>query len=277
MDLHERICRYLAACPPAIEKQNGHTQTYTVACALWNGFELDEAQTLSYLLLYNQRCQPPWDEKELVHKASEAAKSQHSKPRGHLLGGDGKYGNGDFKASSFPARTEARPFVVIDPSTAIEVFLKGFKCTESDLWEASPVKSSEDWTQDGSLLVSHLFKPGEMVNFVTDFKLSDKKCNPIGYGVTMERNALLEDWSLGMPASESGGWMRMNPTDGGGVGDKNITAYRHILLEFDSIPLNLQIYEKHPARDGFKSHPVNPIGYRYSTIKMHPRIEGFST
>jgi hypothetical protein len=63
----------------------------------------------------------------------------------------------------------------------------------------------------------------------------------MGYGTTMERNALLDDLSLGVPESDAGGWLRMNPVDGQGVADKNITAHRHILLEFDSIPIDLQL------------------------------------
>lgn len=33
----------------------------------------------------------------------------------------------------------------------------------------------------------------------------------------------------------------MNPMDGKGIADKNVTSHRFILLEFDSIPLDLQI------------------------------------
>jgi len=242
MDKHERICRYLAACPPAIEKQQGSNQTFAVACSLSNGFNLTVQEVYDYLVLYNSRCQPPWNERELMHKAVDADKAQHSKARGHLLGGDAKYGKEDFKCSSFPAKTEAKPAVVIDPATAIEVFLKGFSCSEADIYDASSIKPSDDYAQDGCLLAEHLFKTGEMVNFVTEYKLSDKqKANPIGYGRTVERNALLDEWALGMPQEDCGGWMRMNPTDGQGVADKNITAYRHILLEFDSIPLDLQL------------------------------------
>jgi regulatory protein RepA len=42
-----------------------------------------------------------------------------------------------------------------------------------------------------------------------------------------------------MPASEAGGWLRMNPTDGNGVEDTNVTAFRFALLESDKLPLDL--------------------------------------
>lgn len=245
MELQERILRYVANVPPAISGSGGHNQTFTLACALVNGFGLSRDDALFCLQGWNVKCQPPWSESELLHKIESAEKASHSKPRGHLINGNGTFHKDDFKPSSFPPKDKPAP-IVIDPATAIEVFLKGFKCTESDLWESSPVKPSGDWTQDGSLLVQHLFKVGEMVNFVTQFKMSSaengtQKCNPIGYGESIERNELLDLWSLGMPSSESGGWMRMNPLDGQGVADKNVTSYRHILMEFDSIPLDLQL------------------------------------
>jgi hypothetical protein len=39
-----------------------------------------------WLKVYNERCEPKWNEKELAHKAAEAARSAHDKPRGHLIG-----------------------------------------------------------------------------------------------------------------------------------------------------------------------------------------------
>ena len=243
--LHTRILKYLSACPPAIAGQEGHNQTFNIACKLWNGFGLSIDDTIKYLHDYNLRCQPPWEEKDLVHKANEAAKAQHKLVRGHLVEGNGHFNKEDFKASHFenPAPDPKPAPVIIDPATAIEVFLKGFSCAESDLWDASPIKPSDDWTQDGCLLVQHLFKPGEVVNFVTQFKLDEKtgRTQPIGYGESIERNELLDLWSLGMPSSDCGGWMRMNPMDGLGVKDACVTSYRHILLEFDSIPLDLQL------------------------------------
>jgi hypothetical protein len=39
MPLHERIQRYIDACPPAISGQSGHDQTFRVACILVQGFD----------------------------------------------------------------------------------------------------------------------------------------------------------------------------------------------------------------------------------------------
>lgn len=248
MDKHERICRYLAACPPAISGQCGQNQTYAVACTILNGFDLSESETLAYLRLYNERCQPPWDDKDLARKANQATLAQHTKPKGYLIGSSGSFSKDDYKLNAFEPKPSAKPIapLPIDPATAIEVFLKGFRCGEAELWDASPIKPSDDFTQDGMLLVRHLFRPGETVNFVTKFQNKehkDKATKPVpdGYGESMTREAVLQEWELSMPHSDAGGWLRMNPTDGQGIADKNITAFRYILLEFDSIPVDLQI------------------------------------
>ena len=82
----ERIAKYLAAVPPAISGAGGHNQTFSVACSLYNGWNLSEEHTLAWLKVYNERCEPKWNDKELAHKAAEAARSAHNKPRGHLIG-----------------------------------------------------------------------------------------------------------------------------------------------------------------------------------------------
>lgn len=243
VSLQERISRYLSRVPGAVSGQEGHTQTMKVAMVLYNGFGLSEADTLYWLTQYNPRCNPPWDEKALKHKASEAAAFKgYDLARGHLL----KNGEAvrDEVIRNIPCRPPEKQR--IDPTNCIENFLRGFRCNEHEIYEASPIKPSDDFTEDGLILVEHLFQPGEIVNFVTQFKMSPhrdgmEKAVPNGYGESIERDSLLLRWSLGMPKSEAGGWMRMNPTDGEGISDANITAFRHILLEFDNIPLELQL------------------------------------
>ena len=84
--LQERIAKYLAAIPPAISGAGGHNQTFSVACSLYNGWNLSKEDTLAWLKVYNERCEPKWNDKELAHKAADAARSTHDKPRGHLIG-----------------------------------------------------------------------------------------------------------------------------------------------------------------------------------------------
>ena len=86
LTLQERIAKYLAAVPPAISGASGHNQTFSAACSLYNGWNLSEEDTLAWLKVYNERCEPKWSDKELAHKAAEAARSACDKPRGHLIG-----------------------------------------------------------------------------------------------------------------------------------------------------------------------------------------------
>ena len=87
-----------APYPGAISGSGGHDQTFKVACALYNGWCLTEEETFSWLALYNQKCQPRWNERELKHKAASAAKAMHEKRRGYL-----------FDDNSEPKSTQGEP------------------------------------------------------------------------------------------------------------------------------------------------------------------------
>jgi hypothetical protein len=52
---------------------------------LFNGWGLTVDETLAWLKVYNTKCQPPWRDKDLAHKAKDAAKAKHEKTRGYLL------------------------------------------------------------------------------------------------------------------------------------------------------------------------------------------------
>lgn len=83
----ERARAYVAKMPPAISGAGGHAATMRVARACVGGFALTEEETLEVLREYNARCEPPWSERELAHKAKEAATTPDPKgyATGHLL------------------------------------------------------------------------------------------------------------------------------------------------------------------------------------------------
>jgi hypothetical protein len=84
--LDYRIREYLKTADPAIDKQHGHDTTFRIACALVWGFGIDPQDAFQYFQEYNQKCQPPWSEKELWHKLEDALNAKdHTKDRGHLL------------------------------------------------------------------------------------------------------------------------------------------------------------------------------------------------
>lgn len=249
VDITERINRYLAKVPGAISGNEGHNHTYYVACKLVNGFALSESEAMNYMRSWNGKCQPEWSEGELLHKVRSAANDDHKDKRGHMLAANGvEFKSSDLKKpSEFKAPVSAVERPKIDPATCIENFLNGFLCSEADLVDRSPITLSDDWSKDGILMLETLFNPGELVNFVTEYKeaeLADgtKKYNPSGYGDTVERDALLAEWRKdGMPHGDAGVWFRMNALDGDGIADKNVTNPRLMLIEFDKIPLDLQI------------------------------------
>ena len=71
----DAVCRarqYVSKMPPAIAFEGGHNTTFRVACVLVKHFGLSEYDALGILRDYNQRCVPPWSEKELQHKVRDA-------------------------------------------------------------------------------------------------------------------------------------------------------------------------------------------------------------
>jgi hypothetical protein len=81
----ERARRYLDRVPGAISGQAGHNQTFKAACVLVHGFNLGQTEALILLSEWNQTCEPPWTEKELVHKVESADKQEGDRPRGYLI------------------------------------------------------------------------------------------------------------------------------------------------------------------------------------------------
>lgn len=70
----ERARKYIAQMPPAVSGQGGHKAAFKVACVLTIGFGLARDTALALLREWNQTCQPPWSERELIHKIESALK-----------------------------------------------------------------------------------------------------------------------------------------------------------------------------------------------------------
>jgi hypothetical protein len=71
--MFERARAYVAKMPPAIAGQGGHDATWSVARKCAQDFGLSGDQTLDILREFNTRCDPPWSDHELAHKAKDAA------------------------------------------------------------------------------------------------------------------------------------------------------------------------------------------------------------
>lgn len=72
----DRARKYVDKMDAAVSGDGGHNKTFAVACVLVKGFELSSSDALDVLREYNQRCDPPWSERELQHKIDSATRAK---------------------------------------------------------------------------------------------------------------------------------------------------------------------------------------------------------
>ncbi len=129
----------------------------------------------------------------------------------------------------------------------IERFLAGFSCGEPDLFDASPVKLPDDFRKDAKLAFASLYSESEKLNLVTRFREettqhATRKTSPLGFGTTRSRNEWIDSFRTNsIPESPAGAWFRINPVNGTGISDRDISECRFALLESDLIPVETQI------------------------------------
>lgn len=75
-DVADRARRYMAKVPGAVSGQGGHNTTFRAACILVLGFGLKKHEAFQILAEWNATCQPPWSERDLWHKVSDADTQQ---------------------------------------------------------------------------------------------------------------------------------------------------------------------------------------------------------
>lgn len=140
---------------------------------------------------------------------------------------------------------DSRVVDVLPPDEAVRRFVGDFRCSEADLVAKSPEQISDiPWFQT-AWFIHRMYEPHDLINIVSDFIVGeDGKAKPTGFGDTLRRC----EWYVfrfkktqRAPQSEAGAWIRMNPLDGDGIKDRNVKAYRYTLLEFDELPLDLQL------------------------------------
>jgi hypothetical protein len=129
--LRERIEHYIAACPSAISGQHGHDRTFRVACILVQGFDLSPEDAFSFLARYNQRCEPPWTERELEHKLRDADRAQGYKPRGYLLQEETGLVESDLRQKTHNDSAALVPAVPRDAQDASQRVIYSFQTSSS--------------------------------------------------------------------------------------------------------------------------------------------------
>lgn len=71
----DRARRYVEKCDPAVQGSGGRTHTFMLAQRLVRGFDLSVADAFVLMSEWNQRCLPPWSDRDLRAKCEEAAKA----------------------------------------------------------------------------------------------------------------------------------------------------------------------------------------------------------
>jgi regulatory protein RepA len=101
--------------------------------------------------------------------------------------------------------------------------------------------------------ISAVFEPGEIVAFNVDHGKDKDKIRPTGCGVYTKTAQQIMDMVADTSPMESlhtddaaGAWIRINPFDGEGIKDANVTSYRHTLIESDVLTIEEQrrLYKK---------------------------------
>ena len=196
----QRAALWLSKVPPAVSGQSGHSTTYTAAVGLVHGFQLSEGDAIGLLSNWNQSCQPPWSDRELIHKIREAASKSHSKPAGHLLqSGSAHF---DITKVSFKA-------VAPDPQAS------EFKRFLQAAFAPTEVVCICDAVEDGRPVSAGSFIPVE--DWIARFDGPESRI------LSPEREGIFVRINPFKPNLYSGS-------------DNDVSAYRHVLVEFDDKP-----------------------------------------
>jgi hypothetical protein len=80
----ERARALLQCVDPAVAGQQGDLRTFRVCCRIVRGFDLSDDEAVCALSEWNARCEPPWSERELRQKVTNARRYGRE-PQGGLL------------------------------------------------------------------------------------------------------------------------------------------------------------------------------------------------
>lgn len=137
---------------------------------------------------------------------------------------------------------KAPPERKVSPTEAIAELVGDYTCTKSELMEMSPVQIPMDSTEQMICALEALYDPADKINIVGNcHKETESKAVPIGYGKTHPQSTWVRGRRVYVPKDQGGAWIRMNPTNGEGISDKDIVDYRYALVEFDDVPMDTQL------------------------------------
>lgn len=231
---------YVEAMPGSVSGSGGHNAAFSAACALVKGFNLTIDQARPIMAGFNARCSPPWSEREIEHKLTQADKTADDQPRGYLIG-DGPVHLGEVKPAP-PKRVftpAAKPAFDVGSLTS---FAGEWAGAVDLIWLANR-SVIDPATLDTAGYLRALYESHEHV-VVFDNEYSQ------GCALWPADEARLP------AAGKNGCWYLAQPTDGkyhpnprsldkdgkpkmSRRSEESVTAWRYLVIESDEAPLKL--------------------------------------
>lgn len=114
-----------------------------------------------------------------------------------------------------------------------------------EIYKAEVPPPASDWENDFKRLCEDAFEPTDIINIVRESRTNEKgKPIPRGKGDSFQVQRVLdstpEQLQKLIPHND-GAWLRINPLDGQGIADKNVTKFKHVLVESDTLELEHQL------------------------------------
>lgn len=231
----ERARRYIEKAGGAVSGNSGHAHTFALACNLLKKISLSESELYEALATWhNPQCDPPWNEKELRHKVSEAIKAT---PQDAGMRSDSGFNREEKKGRPYIIKTHDsnQDRAESTAATGIRFVYRG----------NSERPIPEPMNDAARRLISTAFRENEGIRIVHAHFDEEGKERP-GSGISMTR----ENWLARLDSTDGhvndgkgmflaegnpGVYISINPIEPGQTKDAAITQYRHALLEFDEI------------------------------------------
>jgi RecA-family ATPase len=140
------------------------------------------------------------------------------------------------------------------------ILVKDKAWLDTEASENQLIESKVGWNDTGNIdeairYIEALFKPDDYVGFVYEsyYKEKEDKWSPKNHGVSIKAADLLADLrkakdkdgditrAIFTYKKEAGVWIRPNPLNGQGYGNKDVTAFRYALIESDKMDVSQQI------------------------------------
>jgi len=150
-------------------------------------------------------------------------------------------------SSSQPRRSLATVKPKVSPAEKSDWWLGGYRMSVEDFGRTSPTAIPAPPAEYAALALSSLYREDDAMNVVCKFAMQGDKARPLGGGKTMSRDEWVRYFGeKGVPASDAGAWLRLNPC-GAGSGkdgaptDADVTRFAMMLLESDVLPIDVQL------------------------------------